>query len=279
VTPYLQDPDMTLWHGDVSEVLSSLWTSSVDCIVTSPPYADARGDDYECVSPDAYPAWFSRIADDFLRVLSDSGSMLLNLGRIFRDSRESSYVERTLIALEDRGWARIDTLIWHKLNALPNQHRELRRMHEYVYWLAKTPDAYRGIDDVREPYADSSRSRYTRNFKSEAKNRPREESGRDMNPLGAKPGSVFTCTVGRERGNPHPAPMALDLAEHLVRLGCPEGGTVLDPFAGSGTTLLAARKHGRVGVGVELSEAYCEIAAKRLSQLSLLAELRELRCG
>lgn len=272
MVPFVQDRDLTLYCGDALEVLREIAPGSIDAVVTSPPYADARGDDYTCVSPDEYAAWFSAIAEALIGVVAPLGGFMLNLGRIFRNGVESSYVEETLLACQAVGWLRIDTIIWRKLNALPNQHRELRRMHEYVYWFAKTPDAYRGFDEVREPYAESSISRYTRTFKSAAKNRPREERGRDMNALGAKPGSVFSCTVGRERGNPHPAPMAEDLAEHLIKLACPPDGTVLDPFGGSGTTALVARKHGRHAVLIELNEDYCHQAAARLQQLSFLAE-------
>jgi len=273
VTPFLRDPDVTLWHGDAREVLRRMPPQSVDATVTSPPYADARGDDYDRVGLADYPGWFKTVALELLPVTKPTGSFMLNLGRVFRGGIESSYIEETVLAVQSVGWVRIDTIIWRKLNALPNQHRELRRMHEYVYWFAVSPDAYRGFDHVREPYAASSLTRYQRTFKSAAKNRPREERGRNMNPLGAKPGSVFSCTVGRERGNPHPAPMALDLADHLVRLSSPPGGTVLDPFAGSATTLIAARRHNCIGIGIESSLDYCRLASDRLAQQSLLTEI------
>jgi DNA modification methylase len=87
---------------------------------------------------------------------------------------------------------------------------------------------------------------------------------------GARPKSYVEIHTGREKGNPHPAPMALDLALHLVKLS--GGSTIIDPFAGSGTTAIATRKLGRSSVLIERNEAYCKLAADRLSQLSLLAE-------
>jgi DNA modification methylase len=84
--------------------------------------------------------------------------------------------------------------------------------------------------------------------------------------------SYVLVDTGREKGNSHPAPMALDLALHLVALASWPGQTVTDPFAGSGTTAIAARRLGRNAVLIERDASYCALAASRLSQLSLLAE-------
>jgi site-specific DNA-methyltransferase (adenine-specific) len=67
----------------------------------------------------------------------------------------------------------------------------------------------------------------------------------------------------------HPAPFPVELARRAIRLSCWPGEVVLDPFAGSGTTLLAARQLGRRAIGVETSERYCELAAARLAQTAL----------
>lgn len=67
----------------------------------------------------------------------------------------------------------------------------------------------------------------------------------------------------------HPTPKPLSLMEHLIRASCPPGGSVFDPFAGSGTTLLAAKNEGRRVIGIELNEAYCERIVPRLAQDTL----------
>jgi site-specific DNA-methyltransferase (adenine-specific) len=67
----------------------------------------------------------------------------------------------------------------------------------------------------------------------------------------------------------HPTPKPLPLMEHLVRASCPPGGTVLDAFAGSGTSLLAAKNNDRRAIGIELDERYCERIARRLAQDTL----------
>ena len=75
----------------------------------------------------------------------------------------------------------------------------------------------------------------------------------------------FSTVCGFE-ANGHPCPKPIEWANWLVSRACPVGGTILDPFAGSGTTLVAAKSHGRQAIGIELSERYCEIAARRCAQ-------------
>ncbi len=83
--------------------------------------------------------------------------------------------------------------------------------------------------------------------------------------------SVWRGNVAQFNGD-HAAVMPDWLADRCILAGSPPGGLVLDPFAGAGTTLLAARRHGRRAIGVELSAKSCAVAAERLQQLSLLAE-------
>jgi DNA modification methylase len=265
------DVDCTLWHGDALRHLRELPDESIDAVVTSPPYGDQRT--YGGVPPDFYAQWLGQFFLPLERILKPTGSVMLNLGRIFRNGEEHSYLEQTLLWLRKAGWARIDTIVWAKTKAMPMGPPYLNNRHEFVYWLAQNTKAYRGYDEVRVPHALETVARYERgNLRGQkdgdaytVRERP------PLNPLGMVPPSVFSCSVGSEAGNPHPAPMALELAEHLVRLACPPGGTVLDPFAGSGTTAVAARKHGRKTVLIEQNLGYCEFIARRLGQQSLLA--------
>ena len=82
--------------------------------------------------------------------------------------------------------------------------------------------------------------------------------------LGSK-ATVFPSTAASEK-NGHPCPKPLNSMKYFVNLGSEEGNTVLDPFMGSGTTLVAAKNLGRKAIGIEIEQRYCEIAAKRLSQ-------------
>lgn len=270
--PYLQDADLTVWHGDCNDVLWNLRGQSLDAIVTSPPYADARPD-VPAPSPEEFPQWLAPRLRAMAYALKPDGSLMLNLGRRFRDGEESDYIEMTLLVARELGWKRIDTLIWFKPNANARGGPYLHDKHEIVFWLAQQTDVYRGYDaDTRAPYDEGTAARYARGYQQAAKFHPRDLRSRQLNPDGARPASVVVVYTGGEHGNPHPSPMPQPLAEYLVALSCPRGGTVCDPFAGSGTTGRAARVLGRRAILIESDESYCRLIAERTQQQSLLAQ-------
>lgn len=267
MTPWLDDGDVKLYHGDCLEVLRGLPSGSVDACVTSPPYADARADvpavpDYE------WPSIFHELA----RVCV--GGMLWNVGRIWRDGIERLWWLDLIQAASYSGWQHWDTAVWVKPNANPIHGRVLANSHEYV--LVFGCDGARFNEDaLRTEYAESSVPRLRRkwiNGRGVKGDINKTQDGRRVNELGARARSFMVAHVGREKGNQHPTPMAQEIADDLVVLASWPGQTILDPFAGSGTTALAARKLGRSSVLIERDETYCEIAAKRLQQLSLLTE-------
>lgn len=264
--PFFEDWDVSLYLGDALDVLSVLDDGCCDAVVTSPPYLDARP---EYPSPTADE--FSGIFRELRRVCS--GPMLLNVGRLWRERRELLWWTDLITRAERVGWPHRDTLIWIKENANPFQGEVLTNAHEYVFLLGDGFDT----DAVRTPYTEESLARMKRGFVRHAgvKNDVNVIDRNDMeyreaNEKGARGKSYFICSTGKEKGNEHPAPMPLDLAEHLVKLS--GGHRILDPFAGSGTTLLAARKQGRRALGIELSPVYAEMCAERMAQQTLPIE-------
>lgn len=268
VAPLYADGDVELYQGDAVDVLRDLETDSVDAVVTSPPYLDARPE-Y------GSPSWeeLERIFGQCRRV--SSGPMLVNVGRLWRQGVEVPLAHNVVTAAGVAGWKHVDTLVWAKLNANPIQGAVVANAHEYVLLFGEP--AMFDTDAVRTEYAPGSVERLHRRWVSniavkgdtrdEMPSRQSRKSSRGKrikeNPAGARATSVFVCPTGRHKGNPHPAPMAFDLADYLVVLS--GGTTILDPFAGSGTTALAARRRRRRSVLVELDPDYCALTLRRLS--------------
>jgi DNA modification methylase len=255
-----EDPFVRLYLGDSLELLPGFEDGFCDAIVTSPPYLDARPE-YPSPTPDEFSALFRECR----RVCS--GTLLLNVGRLWRQSRESLWWVELISRAEAEGWVHRDTVVWVKQNANPFQGNLLTNSHEYVLLFGEGFDT----DAVRSAYDEESVKRMRRRFvkhagvKHDVNIVSREELEiREENEKGARGKSVFICPTGKEKGNEHPAPMPLELAEFMVKLS--GGQTILDPFAGSGTTLVAARRLHRTGIGIELSYEYAEEATWRLAK-------------
>lgn len=271
--PWLRDEDVTLYLGDAAGTLAKLPKSSVDAIVTSPPYADQRA--YGGADPSAFVPWIEPVLVECLRVLKPTGSMMLNLGRIMRQGEEHPYALETLRRARELGWKWIDTIIWHKTNAIPLSHPAyLHGMHEFGWWLAPSVDAYRGYTtETRRPHAEGTLRRIGQPYMTGKDERYRKRGNtNELHPDGARPASVFAHGVGSERGIKHPAVMALGVARHFVALTSKPGDVVLDPFMGSGTTAVACRALGRKSIGIDHHEDYLKVAAGRLAQGALTSE-------
>lgn len=265
--PFLADSDLTVYCGDALAVLPELEAGSVQAVVTSPPYLDARRE-YGTPGPREWRGIFSELR----RVVAPAGPAVFNVGRLWRDGVESDWWMRLIRYARRGGWQHLDTLVWIKPNGNPIHGRFLANSHEYALVFGGR-ETLLNEDAVRTEYDAESLARYTRRYRNGGgvKGEVREQDGREAHALGARARSFFICYAGSEKGNPHPAPMALEFAEHLVLLAAWPGGVILDPFMGSGTTALAARLHGRRSVGVEKSEDYCRLIQERTQQLSLLA--------
>lgn len=269
LTPFINDPDCTLWCGDALSVLRTLDADCAQACVTSPPYGDARPE-----YPTPTPGEFTQIFHELARVLTDC--CLVNVGRRWAKGVESLWWVDLLHSAECAGWSLLDTLVWVKPNANPIHGQIFADRHEYILILGRAGDRL-NEDAVRQPYADSSIPRMQRGWTNHVgvkgdDSRRRGRRSSEPHPLGGRPSSYVSVHTGGEKGNPHPAPMPLQLAEHLVKLATWPGQIVLDPFAGSGTTALAARKLERSALLIERDTTFAALTAKRLQQLSLLAE-------
>jgi DNA modification methylase len=183
---------------------------------------------------------------------------------------------RVAFALQADGWWLRQDIIWHKPNPMPESVRDrCTKAHEYVFLLTKSERYYYDADAVKEPLSPSAS--YGGTYREPKKNKVQVPGrlheppqsicrvGKQIlpDPAGRNRRSVWTVTTKPYSGA-HFAVMPPDLVEPCIKAGCPDGGTVLDPFAGSGTTLAVAAELGRSGIGCELNPEYIGLAERRI---------------
>ncbi|WP_329215142.1 site-specific DNA-methyltransferase [Streptomyces sp. NBC_01485] len=184
---------------------------------------------------------------------------------------------RTAFALQDDGWILRNEIIWSKPNAMPESVRDrLSSRHEHLFLFAKQAHYTFDLDPIREPVSEDNKRRPVLDWETR---KSRGESVRQgtggasvagvqrvaANPLGRNPGDVWSIPT-RPYPAAHFATFPIDLPLRCIKAGCRPGGTVLDPFSGSGTTGDAARRLGRKYVGIDLNPAYHDLAKERFAQ-------------
>ena len=266
------DTTCTVIYGDSRTGLLN-YEGQVDLIVTSPPYADARTRHYDSVHPDKFVEWFLSFHEPFYQALKPSGSLILNIKDKVVDGTRHRYVWHTIEALCQRGWFAIDDYLWHKTNPMPGYWpTRLRDGWEYCFHLAKSKRPFFNSDAVRQPigdWVDSRLKKLGENDLSRHNSVNASGFGRDISKWVGKqtalPSNVISRSlVGKNKG--HPAVFPVDLPLFFIKLLCPEDGLVVDPFAGSGTTGLAASSLMRKCVLIDNNASYYEAAIKRLRE-------------
>ena len=178
---------------------------------------------------------------------------------------------RVAFALQADGWYLRQDIIWHKPNPMPESVRDrCTKSHEYIFLLSKSAKYYYDHEAIKEPSSQSTIQRMSQaNLANQrGSDRVPGKTNGTMKTVGdgvsRNKRSVWTVTTKPFKGA-HFATFPSALIEPCVLAGCPEGGTVLDPFTGSGTTGMVAVKHGRSFVGCELNPEYIEIAKARIA--------------
>ncbi len=239
-------------------------------------------------TPEAFVANMMDVFREVRRVLRKDGTLWLNLGDSFGDKQLWGIPWRVAFALQADGWYLRSDIIWAKPNPMPESVTDRpTKAHEYLFLLTRSPRYYYDAEAVREPVQESTIERSAYGFREynerDTLTRPTDAIARKALGLRA---DAATATVNRSIANgrnlrsvwniatePYPgahfATFPRKLVEPCVKAGCPEGGTVLDPFAGSGTTLLVAQSLGRRGIGIDLSPDYLKQALERNRQTPL----------
>ena len=271
---------------DARHALKQFPEGHFNLIVTSPPYADARKRHYDSITPDNYCEFLLSFHEEWWRVLAENGSLVLNIKDKVVDGIRHRYVWQTIMALADKGWRCVDDYLWVKPNAMPGYWKNrLRDEWEYCFHLTKQKEFAMYQDAVKKPIGDWAPKRLANlNGKSAERHNSENNSGfgRDLRNWQDKdwvlPGNTISAAVvGKDMG--HPAVYPVALPEFFIKLFTQEGDSVLDPFAGSGSTGLAAEGLCRNVVLIDNKPEYVEIIGNRLHKSKVTNRLRQFHLG
>lgn len=284
--------------GDCLASMREMPSESVNCCVTSPPYFGLR--DYGVEGqigleqyPEEYIQKMVEVFREVHRVLRDDGTLWLNIGDSYgKDKSLIGIPWKLAFALREDGWCLRQDIIWNKPNPMPESVRDrCTKSHEYVFLLSKSPKYFYDHDAIREPHTGEAAKAVELGFKDVGQRGVNASSRRGLvegqstqfskkghsgyfgsdgkcllNPLGKNRRSVWNVATRSFKGA-HFATFPPDLIEPCILAGCPVGGTVLDPFGGSGTTAGVALAHGRNAVLCELNPDYAGLVQGRVESI------------
>lgn len=255
---------------DSRKTLADL-TGSVDLIVTSPPYADARRKHYDSIHPDDFADWFQTFHKPLWNALKPQGSLIINIKDKVVNGVRHRYVWHTIEMLSSLGWFCIDDYLWHKPNPMPGHWpTRLRDGWEYCFHLAKCKKPYMDQDAVRKPIGEWVKTRLSNlseNDLTRQNSVNKSGFGRNISRwVGQEtvlPSNVLSIPlVGTNKG--HPAVFPPELPAFFIKLLSPPDGLIVDPFAGSGMTGIAAMEIGRDCVLIDNNKDYAKLAFDNL---------------
>lgn len=282
-------------YGDATSRLRDLGDGSVHTCVTSPPYYNLRnygttGQIGMEETPEEYIADLVAVFREVYRVLRPDGTLWVNVGDSYATSSGPQPPTNTrnshghtakrvpkgmkrkdmigipwmlAFALREEGWYLRQDIIWSKPNAMPESVRDrCTRSHEYIFLLSKAEQYYYNAEAISEPIQSESEKRRFREAQNGAGGISHETRFGWQNRRNKR--DVWVVSTGGFKGA-HIAMFPEKLVEPCILAGCPEGGIVLDPFAGSGTTGVVAKRLGRNFVGVEINPQYRRMAIERIA--------------
>ncbi len=262
--------------GDCKQLLKKLPANSIDLIVTSPPYADQRKGSYGGIHPDKYVEWFLPITKELLRVLKTTGTFILNIKEKVVEGERSTYVMELILEMRKQGWLWTEEFIWHKKNCYPGKWpNRFRDAWERLLQFNKDKKFNMYQEEVMVPMGDWAKSRL--------KNLSATDKIRDNSKVGSGFGKNISNWLARDKAYPtnvlhlatecsnknHSAAFPEELPEWFIRLFTKETDTVLDPFMGSGTTIIVANRMKRNSIGIEIIPEYFEMVKEQIEPMKL----------
>ena len=236
-------------QGDCLEVMKGIPDKSVDMVLTSPPYDNLR--DYK-----GYSFNFEGIAKELYRIIKDGGVVVWVVGDATIKGSETGTSFRQALYFKEIGFNLHDTMIYAKQNPVPYHHNRYNPQFEFMFVFSKgKPKIFNPIQENTKGFK-TGKYRYPDGSLKIA-NTPIIKETKMLN-------NIWYYVVGG-KGNNHPASFPEKLAEDHILSWSNEGDIILDPMAGSGTTLKMAKKNNRNYVGIEIAPEYIDIINKRLT--------------
>lgn len=247
--------DVSIWHGDALEQLKQIASSSVQLVVTSPPYN--IGKEYEVKREYSdYLSEMTPIISELVRILRPGGSICWQVGNGVRRGEVIPLDALYYPIFKSNDLSLRNRIVWSFGHGLHAQRRFSGR-HETILWFTKGDEYVFNLDSVRVP------AKYPKKKHYKGPNKGRLSG----NPLGKNPGDVWeiiNIKALHPEKTDHPCQFPVALVDRLIKSLSNPGDIVVDPFLGSGTTLIAASINGRKGVGIEISQKYIKISKQRM---------------
>ena len=246
-------------------------------------------------TPEEYIDRLVAIFDEVKRVIKDDGTLWVNIGDTYNGSKQGNteYIKRKELsdtnnfvknkwggaktkdmigipwmlafALRNSGWYLRQDIIWFKVNPMPEPVKDrCVKSHEYIFLLSKSPKYYFDYEAIQEVATGSSKPRVFGKHDQIGTFRNDIDKVFDGGNGMRNKRDVWSVSPSHY-SEAHFATFPEDLVEPMILAGCPEGGIVLDPFMGSGTTAVAAKKHYRNYLGIDLNAEYIEMANNRIN--------------
>ena len=262
--------------GDTKKIITDMISrgEKVDMIFTSPPYYSMRknysgNDDGEIgsIHVDDYADWFLEFTELFLKVLKPNGSFFLNINDKIDKGVVHPVLDELKYKMRKQGWHMVaKPYIWFKKNSIPTncKYRAIDR-YEYVFHFSNSNKPKFVADNCRTEHSEVTKKRFQSPVTTiNSRDGVYESEMRTLNVKGSLPHNVVITPSESNPSVLHPAPFHVDLADWFVRIGSEEGDVVLDPFAGSSTTGVAALKNNRKYIGIDLVDFNIKFGTKRM---------------
>jgi len=258
--PAYEDEDILLYRGDALSLLDAIPAESIPLTVTSPPYNIGKA--YEVVKAiEEYIEWTANWTQKIHRVTTSDGAFWLNLG-YFPLPDKGKAIPIPYLVWDRVPFFLIQEIVWNYGAGVAGKLFFSPRNEKFL-WFVKDPLNYIfNLDEVRDPNV---------KYPNQKKNGKLK-----CNPIGKNPTDVWQIakvTSGKDRSSKertsHPAQFPIELIRRIVLASSNEGDVILDPFAGSGSSLEVAIRTGRKAIGFEINGEYVDTAISRIKRLRL----------